>query len=64
MYLYECVVSQTVVESLCEQGEMLRAVHSQHGVQKPRTTGQYHCMELQERERRKVAGKELNFYVN
>lgn len=37
VYLLECVVSQTVVESACEQGEMLRAVESQQ-VQKPRST--------------------------
>lgn len=38
VYLYKSVVSETVVESACEQGKMLRAVQSQHGVQKPRTT--------------------------
>jgi len=50
VYLYECVVSQTVVQSLCEQGEVLGTVQSQHRVQKPRATGQHHGMELRERQ--------------
>lgn len=52
VYLYERVVGQTAVESLGEHGEVLRAVHSQHGVQKPGTTWQHHRMELWETERR------------
>lgn len=49
VYLCERVVGQTVVESACEQGKMLRAVQPQHGVQKHRTTRQHHRMELWEK---------------
>lgn len=45
------MVGQTLVESLCELGEVLRAVQSQHGVQKPRATRHHHGMELREIER-------------
>lgn len=52
MYLHECVVSQTVVELLSEQGEVLRAVKSQHGIQEPGATRQHHRVELERKERK------------
>lgn len=45
-YLNERVVRQAVVESAREEGQVLRAVHAQHLVQKPRTTRQDHRMKL------------------
>lgn len=51
LYLYKSVVCQTVVESLCDQSQVLRTVYSQHSIQKPRTTRWHRSMKLRDSER-------------